>query len=1347
MERSERFWRTALLLASICVFSSVVSVGMAQESPPGQGNKRVKVDIDEDLTPLQSAIVEVVKERGNRGQKFPKLTLKCANPRSNNPRCQEEEPLPCEDCGELKNPAGKVIARRNRTETIIDYAEAGQRGKENGRFDRVRIGGRKSDGFGAGPDKSWKDQTIPGGRPELDAFSVRDIAASVGGQSEGPSAVRARVRRGQSGFGEAINNDGDCIDAVTGEWFPEAGCFDPETDSLFVNLVELPDGMGCEHVPSNQTIVQDPAAGSDGVCYDEFGTFKQTSLEELIDEDGPDFADNPIDQDGDGAFDEDPSESGDVVASCRAFHEAEGLEFNPVEDVVDGECDMSRALMVRLNKKAREAAEAQGEEVELAYRVDEQGRPVDEETARERRFRNAKDFGENPRTVTIEEELVIRCRGNEELIDGECVRRLPPSAASKFAAASMQSVTADASAFDRSENGAMLMGFTFAPPVVEWGYDIKEEVCADLLVGKVCVEVFFARIGYEFDIAAGLRLPVEVEIRQLPENNAPGARAETHPLLVTRLEPKDFSVGDFKRICSENNLSNDCERFAFPEFFDAFNPLTSGDAEDGSELVARSTLFAGVQVRVLRVPLINWAVDSDVDLLAMCSMIQLRAAAEGATLADIAKIGTGLATGDLSELMAQIKAANCASFTTPFGFDDSGKFRTFPFTAPIDVRADCAEALVRGEVINIGGKMYPICTGLVLGTNGASLGVGLGVEASLGSTRIDANWRVSRDAERFGPAGTDPGGGALVFRDARASDDPDQPEIELVADNFDARDFNDRARVELDDFVYRLNTVNLLLKASLQFGGILSPIPNIAEFEVFELQLDGDAVGIPGIPIPQHAGMDPIRAEFFVRNHALEVDGKTAADDEARVDEDTLLVKPGEVGTYQVRVTNRGSVPGSFDNFRAFPSNQPGQTEPFRFVINPNTDFDCEDAAGNPARGNPYDGIADNCYTADGEVRSDRVERIDEDPLGPEGKLAAERDEDSDGLADEDPLDVWEWRFVGTPAENPAIANVAPYQESSDFLTLEIIPFRHPLTAPGIYPMQIKADSVEAKAEGLAAVDPSGQARIDAEDVVFIKVDAFYDPLIVAQPLEETGKPGIGKAYTVEVTNGANVDDDITVATALIDFNLGACTLTTLGGSELCPFRATPTAVQIGWTNGELPSPTGMLTPLGMVSHPFTVDVPSDWAGMEDTTYQFRFTVTSTNDPEAPPASNDVLLEQTVEATMESMTRYIGLELDELILVLQQAQADGIATAGLEPISVQAVQRTNNRALDAILAGNLDRASRVHATNIRIVEGWVRALTGSGKNLPPELFDDLNARAAAILRDLVTARDNPIPSA
>ncbi len=1313
------------LVAVLCV----AFIGSAQAQ--GQGKGRLKAEFDEEFTPLQSAVADIVTERKGNNKEHPTLTLKCANPNSNNPKCQALDE-PCMDCGEITNRNGMVVGRKNRSETTIDYANPGQRKNGTAKFDRIKVGSRKSDGFGAGAGRSWKGIKGPDDREDLKNISDRDAAAALGGQAGEMNPIRARMRRGRSGLTEPVNNDLDCIDAVTQQWASEDGCF--ENGMLLITLEELLEddgaggfvGIGCEHMATGEVFAEDPDDGNEGTCYDEDGNFKGTSLEELIDEDGPDFAEQ-IDQDGDGAFDEDPSESGDVVASCQTFYETESLVFDEATDVVDDQCDLSRAFMVKLNRKV--AAMSENKDGKLAYLVDDQGKPVDSETAKEAKYRGAKAYGEHPRRVKIREDFAIKCKGNEELVEGECVSRLNNSNLAQFAYS--KAMDAGPQSFDRSQKSPMLMGFTFAPPVIEWGYKIEEEVCVDLGFGEVCGEVFFARIGYEFDIAAGLRLPIQVELTELPPSSDPGALAETMPVIRTSLEPKDFTVGDFKDICRDNNLSGDCTRFAFPEFLDSFNLFKPENERDGAELVGKETIFAGVQVRVLTAPLINWAIDSDVDIISMCTMLQIKEAVEGADLLTMAKIGVDLAQGSTDELLKKLKKHNCASFTTPFGFNEKNELRTFPFTKGFDVRADCAEALIRGEVINIKGKPRPICTGLVLGAHGASLGVGLGIEASLGSTRIDADWRVQGDATSLS------NDNKVIYRHLPGSD-ADVLDIQLEADNFQGGDFKDTASIELDDFVYYLNTINLRLKANLQFGGILSPIPDIASFKLFDLVLTGDEIGIP---IGQHSGMDPIKADFFVRNYALTVDGKPAETDLARLDSDTLLIKPGEAGIYQVRASNRGSVVGGFDNFRFALSNQPDQLMPYTFVINPNTDLDCVDAGDGHFFGNPYDGVADDCYTTEGAVRSDRTELIDEDGPGPEGALAAERDTDGDGLADEDPVDNWQAAFSGN-----LIDGIDAYQQSGQFLELSATPFRHPLTSPGIYPVQILADSVGAKAYGLAAVDPAGQTRTNAEDVVFIMVDAFYDPLIAAQPLIESGKPGIGKAYTVEVSNGSNVEDTIDVDTNFVDSNQAGCTLTTLGNSAECPFRATPTAIALGWSNGELPTPVGPLQPLGLVSNQFTVAVPTDWAGMEDTTYQVVFTVTSTGDPEAPPASNNVLIEQTVTATMESMTRYIGLELLELIAVLDQAEADGIATKGLKPISVQAVQRTNNRSLDSILAGNLSGATKSHAANIRIMEGFTRALAGSGKELPAELVEDLNARAAAIIADMTTAQANPIPS-
>jgi len=92
-------------------------------------------------------------------------------------------------------------------------------------------------------------------------------------------------------------------------------------------------------------------------------------------------------------------------------------------------------------------------------------------------------------------------------------------------------------------------------------------------------------------------------------------------------------------------------------------------------------------------------------------------------------------------------------------------------------------------------------------------------------------------------------------------------------------------------------------------------------------------------------------------------------------------------------------------------------------------------------------------------------------------------------------------------------------------------------------------------------------------------------------------------------------------------------------------------------------------------------------------------------------------------------------------------ETGGFPTAGLQPIAINAMQRTNDRALESILAGDLRAAARGHAANIRILEGWARALDGSGAGLPADVVADLEARVAAMLADMRKAEVSLIPSA
>lgn len=1352
---------------TVCFVPFLLTAAAATAQPPGgpQGRGRPPgTEFDEEMTPLQKAIMTAVDQRGP-GRERPGVTMrKCANPGracEPSPRGQGSE--------EIRDPQGRAIGKRIRTQTVLDYQNRRQRDGHDGSWDRVMI---------AGP--------MMGGR----------VGANAGNPSGG------RSRRAVMFPDRATNDDGDCFDRalerqnrILGEerypsWRSQDECFDA-AGNLVANLRPL--GEGCEHVPTGLFLPGDPTDGLEDDCYDENDVFKETSLEELVDEDPPQGLDNdgdgrfgedppgngnedmdcldttgrvltrddcfvngelredrfelvdedgPDDLDGDGQFGEDPPAQ-ETAEACTDFGMESGLPPGLGEMGDEEECDLTRAVIVAANQKA---LDQHGYRI---YAADDQGRPMD---PGDPDFEGV-PFGGEERRVTLNETFALMCpeEGAEMTEDGRCA--LPASPPARLATASAKS--AETAGFDGSQTHQAMMGFTFAPPVIEWGYEISEEAC---VIG-ICVEIFNARVGYEFDVAAGLRLPIEVTVSGLPDTcrdglEPPCALAGDAVTLTTAVEPLDFTVAQYRQFCEENGVADgtiiaDCDRFAVPEYIDsrvpdslipALNDVLSGLGlaefeRDGAELVAREQVFAGARVTVAGIRLFLWGIDSEVDLPAMCTIYQiveaLKDPTSSVTLLDLAQLGRdAAATGEVLMGLREL-IPNCQSFTTPFGLDEDGSQRTFPFTdiPVLDVRADCAESLAVGDFVVIDGVPVPICTGLILGVHGASLGVGLGLDIGAGSNLITAEWSRSGDAVR--PPGEDEQLRYVSEVDIGFPVEEDT-ELELRADNYDNGIPNDRAAVAVDDFVYYLNTLELILRADLEFGGILAPIPDLASFEVFSLTL---SAGTFGLPIPEHPGTQPITTGFFVENYGLDVDGYAATDNPERAADDTLRIEPGTFGEYLVAVNNLGSVSGDFDNFTCDLSNriQDLASGELTFVIDPDTDGD---------------GL------------------VDEDPPGPVGALPEEQDEDGDGIVNEDPPENWQARIVGAE-----ILEVASHSWStggppptgggaSQVLVLEVSPFRHFLTAPGLYPVRIAADSRQARLLGLDRRDPSGNFRLGASDqhpgahdVVWIEVTPFSAPEIALQPLATQSKPGIEETYTAAGTNGSNVPDALDVESDQIDWNPAGCTLTTLGSQPGCPFRAVPTAIDEAWTTlrffpDQFQSPSGgLLGPGEFQDASFTLLVPRDWSGMVDTTYELRMIVTSQEDTDSPPASSQVVMTHTVTATSESMTRYIGLEIRELAGKIEAANGAGIGTGGLLPIALHPAALTNDRALGRVLAGNLDAATRAHSSNIRIMEGFLHALDGIAKRLPPELVGDWRAQGQAIVSDLETAAANTIASA
>jgi len=1154
-----------------------------------------------------------------------------------------------------------------------------------------------------------------------------------------------------------VNNDRDCVDMVTSKHWggaiiadgaPES-CFDTSgtlkqtlvvafygcetADGTFVAEEDCYDGdvilpgltpipSGCRHTESDTFLEGDPDDGLEDACYDASGVLK-TTLAELINEDDG----LPVDDDNDGMTDEDGPESTETFAeSCRRVGHEAGLTDTSDMITDDGGCDLTRVVVRRANRKAQENGAGK------PYKADDQGY-VDPALEGEDLY------GEEPRQVTIVEDITILCESGMVLDEetGQCIPDEQVAALEQYRANAAPITNATAM------NTYAMMGFTFAPPRVRWGIFYKEEL--DLFF--FTITLFEVKAGYDFGLGLGFRLPSEVAVLNLP---GASILAEQDLSLFTEIQPVNFEAQDYRDFCAVNQMGNTayCNRFAFP------NALVPSD---GDELAIRLTAFAGLKVVIVEIPIVNWGIDIDADLPEWCSLY-LAYNEEPDTLAiEIARqvaLGMDHPFGRaLSEL-----DLNCGTYTTPFGLDHDDVPRQFPFiqNAPFVnqmIRADCAEAFVRGETIKLpDGEIYPLCTGLILGVPGASLGLGLGVDLEVSSNRIDATVTTSGDAALNPSSPYDPTLNRQEISYSHSADEgePPVPINAVRADNFDGGDFQDNAIVNIGDFTYCLNQFSIRLKGQVMFGGILTIFPDFDDFTIYRFTLPG--VGC-GIPIGQHAGTQGVSVPVFVENYGLDVTIEPLTlDPELRVDDRTLKVEPGQFGEFLVGVRNIGSMPGEFDNFTYALSNLKDQSEPYSFVINPNTDMDCRDSQDTVLRD-------DQCFGSDGQLFPGLVELINEDDFGPAGALREIRDEDDDGWADEDPPDVWEttpdaagFNSLGIFQVEPYAYSVEPPSAAGESLILAISPFRHPLTRPGLYPFRIMADSSDARVLGLAPVDPSGHHRMGASAVAFIEVVSFREPRIAISPESAALRPGVEQNYMVEATNMGNLEDSISMTPAFLDFNIAGCTLTTMGSEAGCPYRAVPTQLDAaGWTTvNELATQFGPLEPLESGVDSFRITVPSDWAGMTDTTYQYSITVISLEDEDEPPASNMLTVDHTVLATKESMTRYIRLEIQALIAEIRSANSQGIRTGGLLPISMRPALRKINQALTLVLQGKMQRASNALSSNRRIMRAFIRALNGfngKGTKIPAAMDEDWRNRALAIIDDLAVAAENQTPSA
>jgi hypothetical protein len=1276
------------LILSCAIFPATTIQAKEKPIPPGLKIERNNTPLQQSLNSVQSKIeAKLEKAKNHPDQDKKDKCLKAVNESDPDKRdraiakfCDVMQTKKNKDAQEepLSDHNGKKIGKKIKTEHTIYLGH---------------------------PRNRYIDDPPPGVDPERwddIKYTGRPTLHMAGADPKtNPSSIR--VRNATLSASDGINDDHDCIDRVTQDHFggvtvpngDAQSCFD-SAGVLKVTLEFNSDDHTCQHIATEKTF-----------SAEQCETFGATSLLELIDEDNSEGASLNVDDDLDGVIDEDGPNLDTADSACERAH---GVR-NPKSEACDFTGSVNKTVQDQLNAhdkvkffKTNAAGECDSTDAEGQY-----------------------ECGQEPREVVVEETLAVRCPPNSEYIEdaadgvGRCKI---PVANPKFAATSIFDTT-------RSMTPDAMMGFTFAPPALEWGINETWRVCFIW-----CVDVLSIRFGYEFDVAAGLRLPVRVTIDGIPEE----ALAGQTRTLNTSLEPLDYTVGEYTRFCHDHNLDrdwwiSDCDRFAFPEFLEAMLPQQWFPPADrqGSEFVAHSVVFAGLKITVLGIPVVNYAIDSNVDIPAICTLNNI-----------FKKIKDGDATEWLDTLMTfgenldseagrlnatkflralESTHTNCSSFTTPWGYKD-GNLRQFPFLeSSITIPSDCISAKFQ----KVGSKEMKMCTGLAVSIYGATLGLGLELKPEAGSKKIITTAAITGDA---------------LQSSSTISYVPEEsaPFFDVTFDNY--TEGTDTARITLDDFVYHLDTFQVQVNGLVELGGILSFIGKVATIPLITVNFIPDGVYIP---IPQHPGTGPIEITVPVINYALKVDAyPQSTDPNVRVDDDTLIIQPGTPGLFEIKMQNEGTAVDSMVNTRFELSNQPTTGTNYIFGINKNNDFDCESLTTPKIHyvGDPSDGNPDDCFDAQGNSRTDRKELIDEDGYIPgAGNTVEARDDDHDGIADEDPVDVWNASLSST-----TISDVPAHSTSTNSLALSVTPFKHPLTKPGFYPVKIVADSDHAKLYNLNEDDPLHIRRTDAFDVVKIQVQSFYDPQVVVfldAGAVDSMKPGGSTTFVVEAVNGGNVPDRYSMKVDFIDSDTSNCTLTSNGAKPECPYRALVTEIDLAWTKlAEFDTvfpPTGDFQSLGNARDKLPFSVPADWMGMADTVYDFKLTGTSNADP---TAKAEFLAHLTILATKQSMTRYLNLEIAEFMAEIEKADAAGIRSKGVQPVMLHPVTMMTTKALEQILAGDLGSASKSLSSATKVMEAVVRMVAGS--SLPEPYGVDWNARAAAILADMTKAQSSMI---
>jgi len=483
--------------------------------------------------------------------------------------------------------------------------------------------------------------------------------------------------------------------------------------------------------------------------------------------------------------------------------------------------------------------------------------------------------------------------------------------------------------------GLAMMGFTVAPPSFHYSLVFKQSICFPIWYPtgvhvvwpshwhihtahkNICVEIFFFKIFADAEFRAGLRLPVEVRLKNVPASIFPGTpltlNLTVSGLDFNRQNYTDFCESDNNTIKSDPILSlasmfgqDPCVNFAFESSLTP--PEEKPEVIDGDEFALKFLLQAGIEFKLLDRSfdvcaeviepagfpcVLGWDIDLGRDMTATKISALHRFIPDNPIsqnqLEDIKdKQGVDVWLDTLKEHELSV-----STFQTPVG---SGMDTPFGISLKIPARCDMKplnfpEADCKDPIKTAGPFTEPecvdkkdnqtlvackepsancLCTGFILkeqkvdipkdSGNEISLSLGIGLEVGLELLGGSVKSKLSVTGDNSAANMDD-----LVFgRDLSMNNNPGPWDVtELVHINGTDVDPNsDFIKIQLNNFKYNLNAFAVTADPVIDLGGTivdklteLTGIDPDVTIPFFRFAVTNAPVGID---IPQHARTGPV---------------------------------------------------------------------------------------------------------------------------------------------------------------------------------------------------------------------------------------------------------------------------------------------------------------------------------------------------------------------------------------------------------------------------------------------------------------------------------------------------------